>query len=107
MRSSRQRCAEIYLTLLVGALLSPDWVCSQTQNLGRYERNTTERRAEAAVQKAILLRQEQSSRSLTLSRSLWLDAAKLFRTVNSSGQAASALLEAAEISAMLGQYNAA
>ena len=93
---------------MVGALLSPEWVCSQGKNVGRaYEPNTTQHRAEATALKASLLRQEQTSRSLTLSRSLWLDAAKLFTTANSSDQAANARLEAAEIAGMLGHYDAA
>jgi CHAT domain-containing protein len=107
MTTTRHLTDRICGALLAGVFLFPGLLCAQGDVSEHPRQDALMHRAEAAAHKALLLRKEQTNKSLASSRSLWLESARLFEAAHASQQAAEAYLEAAEIDVMLSHYGTA
>jgi CHAT domain-containing protein/tetratricopeptide (TPR) repeat protein len=104
MASSKHVRNGVYGALLLGVSLCPASLRAQAPAAGGTDRSALLSRAEATMQRALVLRKMQTNRNLALSGALFQKSAGLFETAHAPKEAADAYLEAGEIDVMFSRY---
>jgi len=93
--------------LLMCVLLHADAVRAQVEPSRRGDRDSLLRRADALRQKAVALRKVQTNKTLTTSRALFDESARLFETAHANKKAAASYLEVGDIDFLFSRYGKA